>query len=92
MKNRNKIIKSFVYVIKDENGIHARPAGLLAEEAKKYESKIIIKSNGKSTDATKLMEMMTLDVKCNDTVEVEVTGADEVRVHAKMESFFEAEL
>lgn len=86
------MMKSFVYVIKDENGIHARPAGLLVVEAKKYESKIIIKGNGKSTDATKLMEMMTMDVKCNDTVEVQVTGADEAFVCAKMERFFEAEL
>lgn len=85
-------MKSFVYVIKDKNGIHARPIGLLAEEAKKYESKIIIKSNGKSADAARLMEMMTLDIRCNDTVEVEVTGADEGFVCAKMESFFKAEL
>ena len=34
---------SFNYTIKDEVGIHARPAGLLAKEEKKYESKIVIK-------------------------------------------------
>lgn len=28
-------MKSFEYVIKDEVGIHARPAGLLVKEAKK---------------------------------------------------------
>nr|WP_077613309.1 HPr family phosphocarrier protein [Clostridium sp. Marseille-P2415] len=85
-------MKSFVYVIKDENGIHARPAGLLVKEAKKYDSKIMIKGNGKSTDATELMEIMAMDIKCNDTVEVEVTGADEAFVCAKMERFFETEL
>ena len=37
---------SFSYTIKDEVGIHARPAGLLAKEAKKYESKIVIKKDG----------------------------------------------
>ena len=29
-------MKQFTYVITDEIGIHARPAGLLAKEAKKY--------------------------------------------------------
>ena len=31
-------MKTFEYTIKDELGIHARPAGLLVKEAKKYES------------------------------------------------------
>lgn len=30
---------SFNYVIKDEIGIHARPAGMLAKEAKAFEFK-----------------------------------------------------
>ena len=29
-------MKNFEYTIKDELGIHARPAGVLAKEAKKY--------------------------------------------------------
>lgn len=33
-------MQKFSYVIKDEGGIHARPAGLLVKEAKKYESMI----------------------------------------------------
>ena len=31
-------MKEFTYTIKDEQGIHARPAGLLVKEAKKFES------------------------------------------------------
>ncbi len=34
-------MRSFVYVITDRAGIHARPAGIVAKEAKKYESEII---------------------------------------------------
>ena len=40
-------MKTFNYEIKDAIGIHARPAGLLAKEAKKYSSKITLKANGK---------------------------------------------
>ena len=35
-------MKNFEYTIKDELGIHARPAGMLVKEAKKYQSKITI--------------------------------------------------
>ena len=46
---------NFNYVITDEIGIHARPAGLLAKEAKAVSSRVIIKANGKEADASKLM-------------------------------------
>lgn len=85
-------MQKFSYVITDEVGIHARPAGLLVKEAKKYESKILIVKNGKSASATKLMAVMGLGVKCGDTVEVEVEGADEAAAFEGMKAFFESNL
>ena len=35
-------MKTFTYSITDAAGIHARPAGLLVKEAKKFESKISV--------------------------------------------------
>lgn len=35
-------MKEFEYTITDPQGIHARPAGLLVKEAKKFESAITI--------------------------------------------------
>lgn len=85
-------MQKFSYVIKDEVGIHARPAGLLVKEAKKYESTITIVKDAKSAAATKLMAVMGLGVKCGDTVEVEVEGADEETACAEIKAFFEANL
>lgn len=82
----------FEYVIKDEVGIHARPAGLLVKEAKKYESKILLKKDGKTADATRLMAVMGLGVKCGQTVEVEVSGQNEELVCEAMKKFFEGNL
>ncbi|MDE6917933.1 MAG: HPr family phosphocarrier protein, partial [Lachnospiraceae bacterium] len=53
-------MQKFSYVIKDEVGIHARPAGLLVKEAKKYASAIVLKKGEKSAAATKLMAVMGL--------------------------------
>ena len=77
-------MQKFSYVIKDEVGIHARPAGLLVKEAKKYESKIQIIKDTKSADATKLMAVMGLGVKCGDMIIVEIEGSDEEAVCEKM--------
>ncbi|MEZ3506558.1 MAG: HPr family phosphocarrier protein [Lachnospiraceae bacterium] len=85
-------MKKFEYVIKDEVGIHARPAGLLVKEAKKYESKVSITKDGKSAEATKLMALMGLGVKCGETVEVSVEGADEDTAFEGIKAFFEANL
>ena len=83
-------MKKFEYVVKDEVGIHARPAGLLVKEAKKYESKITISKDGKSAEATKLMAVMGLGVKCGQSVEVSVEGGDEDAAFEGIKAFFEA--
>ncbi|OUN30787.1 HPr family phosphocarrier protein [Blautia sp. An81] len=85
-------MKSFEYTIKDELGIHARPAGMLVKEAKKYQSKITITKEGKTAEASKLMAVMSLGVKCGQTVQIAVEGADEEAAAAGIQAFFEANL
>lgn len=85
-------MKKFEYVIKDEVGIHARPAGMLVKEAKKYESKITISRDGKTAEASKLMAVMGLGVKCGQTVEVTVEGSDEETAFDGIKVFFEENL
>lgn len=85
-------MKSFIYTITDPVGLHARPAGLLVKEVKKYESLVTVHKDGKSCDAKKLMMLMGLGVKCGDEITVEVTGADEDVAVAELEKFFKENL
>ncbi len=85
-------MKNFEYTIKDELGIHARPAGVLAKEAKKYASTITITKDGKSAQATKLMAVMALGVKNGNTVTVTVEGDDEEQAFEGIKAFFENNL
>lgn len=85
-------MKSFSYKIKDEIGIHARPAGLLVKQAKQFESDINIKLNNNEANGKKLMALMGLNVKCGDTIEVEISGADEEKAAECMKAFFESNL
>ena len=80
-------MKTFDYTIKDELGIHARPAGMLAKTAKGFESVITIEKDGKSVNAQKLMMLIGHGVKCGDTVKVTVEGADEEAAAKAVEEF-----
>lgn len=68
---------TFTFTVKDENGLHARPAGLLVKEAMKCKSAVTLKNGAKKGDAKKIFNVMGLGVKCGDTVTVEVSGDNE---------------
>lgn len=85
-------MREFDYVITDEVGIHARPAGLLVKEAKNYESTISVQKDGKTAEARKLMALMGLGVKYKDTVHVTVEGPDEDAACEGIRKFFEENL
>ena len=85
-------MQEFTYVITDEIGIHARPAGMLVKEAKAFTSKITLEANGKSADATKLMAVMSLGVKNGAEVVIKAEGEDEDAAIAKMEEFMKENL
>lgn len=67
------------YVEKDELGIHARPAALLAQCCVNFKSSITIKANGKVASGINVLEILALGVKKGDTVEVDIEGEDELK-------------
>lgn len=85
-------MKSFNYVINDESGLHARPAGALVKLAKCFTSEILIEKDGKAVNALKLMALMGLGIRRGDTVSVTVTGADEAEAVTAVENFFREKL
>ena len=85
-------MKQFTYVITDEVGIHARPAGLLVKKAKELGGKITISGNGKTSDASKLMAVMSMGIKRGMEVTVTLEGGDEDAAAEQMEAFFRENL
>ena len=81
-------MKKFNYTVKEALGIHARPAGMLTKEAKKYKSKITVAKGDKEVDALKLIALMGLGVKCGETVTVKIEGEDEETCAPVIEAFF----
>lgn len=85
-------MRTFTYTIKDELGIHARPAGMLAKIAKTLDSEITITLGEKSAVATKLMALMGMGIKCGNTITVTVSGGDEEASEKVMKEFLETNL
>ncbi|MDF2588877.1 MAG: Phosphotransferase system, phosphocarrier protein HPr [Anaerocolumna sp.] len=85
-------MKKFDYVIKDDLGIHARPAGLLVKEAGQFNSTIMIQKGDKTADAKRLFALMGLGVKNADSITVTVEGEDEETAFDTIKQFIEANL
>lgn len=83
-------MKQFDYVIQDELGLHARPAGLLVKQAGVFKSNITISKGEKSADLKRLFAVMGLAVKGQDTVTIKAEGEDEEQAAAAIEEFMKA--
>ncbi len=85
-------MKNFEYTIKDELGIHARPAGILVKQAAGYQSAVTIAKGEKSADAKRIFGVMGLGVKTGEEITITVEGADEDTAAAELETFFKENL
>ncbi len=80
-------MKEITYKIKDEVGIHARPAGLLVKKASEFSSEILIEKGEKSVDAKKIFGVMSLGAKCGDEIKLTINGIDEEQATEEMSKF-----
>lgn len=85
-------MKSFTFIIKDKNGLHARPAGVISATSKGFSSKITIKCQEKEADGKRLLSVMALGAKCGQTLEFTIDGNDEERAYSALKSACEEKL
>lgn len=65
-------------VIKNESGLHARPAGILAQAAGKCTSKVTIQVGDKTVQVKSILNLMAAAIKCGTEIELRCDGEDEV--------------
>ncbi len=85
-------MQTFDYIIKDEAGIHARPAGLLVKKISGLSSTVTVTKNDKSVNAEKLFALMSLNVKSGDKITVDVSGSEEKNDSEELKKFFSEHL
>ena len=81
-------MREFKYVIQDELGIHARPAGALVKAANEFDSHIELEKRGKKGDLKRIFSVMALGIKKDDEITVRIEGSDEEKKKKKMEELF----
>ena len=85
-------MREYKYIIKDEEGIHARPAGLLVKKASEYACDVSIEANGKKVDAKRIFGVMGLAAKCGQEIIITTEGDAEEEAIAGMSEFLEQNL
>jgi len=64
-------------VLLNEAGLHARPAALFVQEAKKFKSKIIVHKGDKQADAKSILGIISLAVTKGTSIVITAEGEDE---------------
>ncbi len=60
----------------NEEGMHARPAGILVKRVSQYQAKIQLNFNGKSVNAKSLLSIMSLGLTANSEFTASAEGVD----------------
>ena len=63
--------------IQNATGMHARPASEFSQTAKKFKSKITVKTENGEGDATSVLALMTLNMAYGTKVTISASGSDE---------------
>lgn len=64
-------------IVKNEEGLHARPAALFVQTANKYLSNIYIELDGKRVNGKSIMGVMSLGVFQGEEISIIAKGEDE---------------
>ncbi len=75
------------YLIVDELGIHARPAGLLVKTTSKFSSQITIQKGSTKNDAKSIIGVMSIGAKKGDEITITCDGTDETEAIEAVRAF-----
>lgn len=76
-------------VVINAAGLHARPADLLAREARKWQSRIELVNDAQRVDGKSILDVLTLAAEAGTRLLVEATGPDAREALDAIGSLFE---
>ncbi len=66
-----------LFVVKNETGLHARPASMFVQKAAKFKSVIKLQKEGKEANAKSIISVLSLGASKGSQITISCTGADE---------------
>jgi len=79
-------MKQLELVIRNQTGLHARPAKVLVNLAKQFKSDLHIQYKEKRANAKSMVSILTLGATCGACVSIEALGEDEELALARIEA------
>ncbi|HOJ87102.1 MAG: HPr family phosphocarrier protein [Elusimicrobiales bacterium] len=76
--------------VKNEQGLHARPCGMLSNTAMRFESEIKIIKEGYEVNAKSVMGLLTLAASKGSKITLIAVGRDEEKAVEEIEKLFES--
>ena len=71
-----KTMETKTFTIKNELGLHARAAAMLARESGRFKSKIFLERDGMEVDGRSLLEILTLACPKGSRITIRAEGED----------------
>ena len=78
-------------VIKNEQGLHARPAALFVQIANKYESDVVVKKGRHEVNGKSIMGIMTLAAEKGTSIRLKINGPDAKEAMEELERVISGE-
>lgn len=76
--------------LKNETGLHARPASMFVKEASKYNCDITIIKDGKEFNGKSIMGILSMGSQKGDTITLKADGEDEKKVLDSLKALVES--
>ncbi len=78
-----------IMTIKNNMGLHARPAARFVQEAGKFKSRIFVVKDGLQVNGKSVMGLMLLAAEKGSQLTIRADGHDEVKAIEALENLFE---
>ena len=82
-------MKTEKITLKNETGLHARPASEIVKIASKYQSTISLIANGKTINAKSILNIMAAGSSSSTEIEIQCDGPDEESAMKELLQAFE---
>ncbi len=79
-----------VFEIRNQYGIHARPAALFVRTTAKYDVDVTVEKDGNSVSGKSIMGLMTLEASRGSKLKVTAIGLDAERVLDDLQALFQS--
>lgn len=74
--------------VNNESGLHARPAALFVETAKRFSSNIAVFHGERKANAKSITSLLLLGINKGTTIEIEADGPDEAEAVKALQELF----